>query len=406
MAGLQTLYYDKRKDDDPRGRRRVKGWRVTINTPGSPIVNIFLSVKKYRKNDAEQCRIIAATIEEAYKKRLPLDERTTRRLDEYPDFKKDLAEKGLIDLSDEKTLFEFWEEYENANVNNWAPGTYQNKRQRAKFLLEYFNPKTPVNALTKKDAQGFRNYLDDLIESGTFSDATANNYVKDLKAAFNWGLKNDLVKNNPFQFISIGAMRNPARQYYLTPADFQKLLDACPSQEWRVFLLLQRVQGCRLGETQLIQWADVDFNNGLLLIHSPKTRRHKGKDKRTAPLFPDVAEALERLKEERQTTGEESPFVLTTVRGGNANLRNVFLRIIERAGLKKWERIFQNLRASASTDIYNDFGDYYEAQWVGHGHDVAIKHYLQITPAKLAAAKNWSPLAAAKERDALANLPR
>lgn len=35
-----------------------------------------------------------------------------------------------------------------------------------------------------------------------------------------------------------------------------------------------------------------------------------------------------------------------------------------------------------------------------------MKHYLQITPAKLNAAKNWSPLAAAKERDALADLRR
>lgn len=405
MAGLQVIYYPKRKDDDPRGRKRQKGWRITMKTQGRPLINVFLSVKKYQNRDAKECKIIAESIEEAYTRSLSLDKKTTRRLDEYPDFKKALAEKGLVDISDEKTLFDLWNEYESANVDKWAPGTYENKRQRARRIFQYFPPETLAYSLTAKDAQGYRNWLDDIVESGEMAGPTANNYIKDLKGLFKWAIDNDMIPvlNNPFKRVETWPTTNPDNIAYLEHDDFKKLLDACPSQEWRVFLLLQRREGCRLGETQLIKWNDIEWAATpcpRLLIHSPKTKRHKGKDKRTAPLFPDVAEALRRLKEEQEQNGETSPHVLATVRGGSSKLGKTFKKIIAAAGLKPWPRIFQNLRAGASTDIFNDFGEFAESEWVGHGHDVAMKHYYQITSAQLAAAKNWNPIKDAKKRDA------
>jgi hypothetical protein len=39
----------------------------------------------------------------------------------------------------------------------------------------------------------------------------------------------------------------------------------------------------------------------------------------------------------------------------NANLRTQFERILKRAGIQPWERLFQNLRASRETEMANQY---------------------------------------------------
>lgn len=383
----------KKRTGETRGRRPVVAYRIPIKTRGSRPFVIELRAGKYTENDAQQCAAIIAAIEEAYNGGANVDARTLEFLDMFPDVKKRLAEKGFITLVKEKTLVDLWGEYEAANVDDWKPGTFENKRRSKKRLFQYFNPETAVTTLTKKDAQGFRTWLDDQINAGALAEATASGFIRDVKAVFNWAIKNDVITFNPFQYIRKGTTANPARQYYLEFDSFQKLLDACPSQEWRVLLILARRVGLRVpSETNLLKWVDVDFKKGLLTVHSPKTERYKGKGARRVPIFSDVAEALEKLRKEQEQSGEKSPFVLPSARGENINLRTRFEKIVLRAGLEKWNKLFQNLRASAATDINKRYGEQAEAAWVGHSPDIARKHYLQVTPADIAAARQWNPL--------------
>ena len=39
---------------------------------------------------------------------------------------------------------------------------------------------------------------------------------------------------------------------------------------------------------------------------------------------------------------------------------------------------FNNMRASRSTEIYNEYGAFLESQWIGHSTKVAQAHYLQV----------------------------
>ncbi|MBR4750178.1 MAG: tyrosine-type recombinase/integrase [Thermoguttaceae bacterium] len=383
----------KKRTGETRGRRPVIAYRIPIKTRGSRPFVIELRAGKYTENDAQQCAAIIAAIEEAYNGGANVDARTLEFLDMFPDVKKRLAEKGFITLVKEKTLVDLWGEYEAANVDDWKTGTFENKRRSKKRLFQYFNPETAVSTLTKKDAQGFRTWLDDQINAGALAEATASGFIRDVKAVFNWAIKNDVISFNPFQYIRKGTTANPARQFYLELAPFQKLLDACPSQEWQALLILARLEGLRVpSETNLLKWVDVDFKNGALTVHSPKTERYKNKDKRTPPLFLDVAEALEKLRKEQEQSGEKSPFVLPSARGENINLRTRFEKIILRAGLEKWPKLFQNLRLSASNDVKREYGVECEADWIGHSPETAKKHYLIVMPAETAAAKNWSRL--------------
>jgi hypothetical protein len=70
----------------------------------------------------------------------------------------------------------------------------------------------------------------------------------------------------------------------------------------------------------------------------------------------------------------------------NAKLRTHALRLLDRAGLPAWEKLFQNLRASRETEIARDYGIKEAAAWLGNSVEIAAKRYLRISEANRAAA--------------------
>ena len=57
------------------------------------------------------------------------------------------------------------------------------------------------------------------------------------------------------------------------------------------------------------------------------------------------------------------------------------LKIIRRAGLEPWERVFQNLRASRQTELSQHFPAHVVCGWMGNSEAVAGEHYLHTTDA-------------------------
>src|SRR5690606_8303678 len=57
------------------------------------------------------------------------------------------------------------------------------------------------------------------------------------------------------------------------------------------------------------------------------------------------------------------------------NLRTHFKRIIERAGLTPWPKLFQNLRASRETELLASFPIHVVTAWLGNSPKVALEHY-------------------------------
>lgn len=74
-----------------------------------------------------------------------------------------------------------------------------------------------------------------------------------------------------------------------------------------------------------------------------------------------------------------SEFVITRYRDTNANLRTQLMRIIRRAQLKPWPRLFQNLRSSRETELAERWPLHVVCAWIGNSQLVAAKHYLQVT---------------------------
>jgi hypothetical protein len=82
----------------------------------------------------------------------------------------------------------------------------------------------------------------------------------------------------------------------------------------------------------------------------------------------------------RDALGDKrSEFVITRHRKLNANLRTQFKRILTRADVKPWPKLFQNLRASCATELVAEFPPHVAADWLGHNTLVAQKHYWQAS---------------------------
>ena len=67
-------------------------------------------------------------------------------------------------------------------------------------------------------------------------------------------------------------------------------------------------------------------------------------------------------------------------------MRTTFEKIVTRAGLKPWPRLFHNLRASRQTELSELFPSHVVCKWLGNSEDIARLHYLQTTDAHFEAA--------------------
>jgi len=124
-----------------------------------------------------------------------------------------------------------------------------------------------------------------------------------------------------------------------------------------------------------LRWNDIDWERGRFTVHAPKLEAHPDKVNRQVPLFP----ALRELLEEAWTAApDHAEFVLPTIRDASKNLRTRFKRIIKRAGLTPWPRLFQNLRASRGTELGCEYPSFVAAKWLGHTEQVADAHYRHV----------------------------
>ena len=140
---------------------------------------------------------------------------------------------------------------------------------------------------------------------------------------------------------------------------------------------LGRYGGLRCPSEHLsLRWGDVDWEHDRITVRSPKTEHHAGGESRVIPLFPELRPFLEECFDLAEPG---TKYVITRYRDTNANLRTQLLRIIQRAGLQRWPKLFQNLRSTRQTELAEDFPTHVVCRWIGNSQPLAAKHYLQLT---------------------------
>jgi integrase len=212
-----------------------------------------------------------------------------------------------------------------------------------------------------------------------------------VRSIFAHAVKRGVLASKPFADVKAVSVLPSDRKAYVGVADAEKLI-AAATPTWRTIIALARYAGMRCpSEVLSLKWSDVNFETGRMTVPSPKTEGIPGKEYRVCPIFTDLRPHLDEAFEladggaEYVVSGPLADKVRAKSTGENGwvncNLRTEFERLLRRAGLTPWPRLFHTLRASCETDLLEKFPISAVTEWLGHSATVALKHYARVPDA-------------------------
>lgn len=299
------------------------------------------------------------------------------------DLAKKLSRVGLVPKRENvrKTLGPFLQEY-IAGRQDVKADTKVVWRHVQSNLVGCFTASAALASVNAADADKFKQSL---IQSG-LAMATVSKRLQVCRMFFQAAVRSKYIVENPFQGVSAPATVRADKFFFVTREMTQKLLDACPDVNWRLFVALGRFGGFRVpSEACSLRWQDVLWDQNKIVVQSPKGERY-GKGERIIPMFPELRPILEEafeLAEEGDVYCVEKFRRFAIGKSGwmNCSLGGRFAKIIKRAGLTRWPRLFHALRASRETELAAEYPLHIVTSWLGNTPKIALKHYLMVTDA-------------------------
>jgi integrase len=354
------------------------------------------------KSEAREIAAHVGKLVDAPKKNLPIPMATAAWLAGLSeDFYKKLVNVELVKsrtAKGETALAAFIDGY-LAGRTDLKENTHIGLGQARRNLLAYFGEGKNLADITEGDAEEYARYLttakaadnapiDTPVGVGLASN-TARRLIGRAKQFFRFAVRKRIITANPFADVASSLRANPDRLFFITPAMAAKVLEKCPNAEWRLIFALSRFGGLRCPSEHLaLKWGDVDFEAKKIRVPSPKTEHIEGKASRMIPMFPELEKELLAVYSEAEAGAE---WVITRYRQPNQNLRTQFKKIIRRAGLEAWPRLFHNLRTTRETELMEIFPAHVVCGWIGNTVKVATAHYLQTTDEHFAQAVKPAP---------------
>jgi integrase len=363
---------------DPNGKKRI----VFTSADG---VRKAVRMGKASERLAENLKYRIEQLVESIKYRRPWDAELALWVeDQKPPLAGKLAAVGLIPPPKEKSLSQlgvFLSIYMEGRTD-LKPATKIVQGQVIRDLKEFFGEARDVLSILPGDADDFKQWL----IGRKLASTTVHKRLQVARSLFRAMCRRKMIQENPFEGVKATASGIADRQRFVTREEIDRVLEACPDQDWQMILVLARYGGLRSpSETLSLRWEDIDWAANRIVVQSPKTEHHAGKAYRVIPLFPELRPYLERAFEAAPDGAE---FVVhARFRKGamgpagwlNSNLRTTCLKIIRRAGLQPWPRVFQNLRASRETELVEVYPVHVVTAWLGNTPKVAMRHYLMTT---------------------------
>ncbi|MSR60041.1 MAG: integrase [Planctomycetaceae bacterium] len=287
-----------------------------------------------------------------------------------------LAAVGLIPKREAiatVTLEAFLSEYIRSRESK--PLTVVNLRRAADLLTEHFGEGLPLTEITPGLATGWRDWLRTAKPTGKGMGVnTARRHIGRARQFCAAAVRRKLIPANPFAELVSSLVANRSRDRFITHDEAQAVLDACPNAEWRLLFALARFGGLRIpSEAFGLRWQDIDWERNRITVNSPKTEHHAGKDCRVIPIFPELRPHLEAAFD---AAPDGAVCCISGI--GSANPGTHMKRIIRKAGLTPWGKLFHNLRASRETELTETYPIQTVVAWLGNSPAVALRHYLQV----------------------------
>lgn len=299
-------------------------------------------------------------------------------------------------------LAEFLDNYVAANTPGKKPATLIVWKQAIRVLKEHMPKGIALEDVTKGHAKAFQ---DKLKANPKLSPTTVHKRIVFARQFFQYAVDWKMISENPFTDIKNRRPKTNSN-VEVTREAINLVLAKCNST-WKGIVGLSRFGGLRCpSETLSLTWGDIDWELGRMSIPEPKVEHHDGRGVRSCPLFPELRGILETLFEEATIEGKyPSPesYVIdkpayreAAMRPGgwaNANLRTQFLKILRRAGVAPWARLFHSMRASRQTELEAQFPLHVVCAWLGNSESVAKDSYLLVTDSHFQTAIKPNPCA-------------
>lgn len=352
--------------------RQPNGHRM-IQFVGADRKRRSIRLGKIASKQAERVRLMVESLVAASIAGFPVDSDVGRWVAGLDDsLHEKLAAVGLIPPRESQLLGPFLDSYIRSRVDVQR-GTRLMYDQTRNALIEFFGAEKRLRDITAGDGDEWVLWM---VGKG-WAQNTCRKRSAIAKLFFNSAVRKRLLTESPLRDLKGTVRPNESRLRFISVADIEKVIAQTADPEWKLIIALARYAGLRTpSETMALKWEDVNWAEGRMVVWSPKTAHHAGKEYRVVPMFPALRPYLEAAFE---AAAEGAVHVIAKHRARSGNLRTQMHRLIRRAGMEPWTRPFHNLRASCETELADQFPAHVVSKWLGNSQQVAAAHYLQVT---------------------------
>jgi integrase len=204
----------------------------------------------------------------------------------------------------------------------------------------------------------------------TCKPATVNRIMCRLRHMFNRAVDWDLLDPSPMKGIKF-LPENNYRLRYLSREECDRLVQSCIAPHLRAIVTVALHTGMRSGEIRSLQWHDLDFDSGFIIIRDSKNGepRHIPMDSTVVDLFRNYP----------RTSGSE--FVFTNAAGGRLGwVQHGFRKALARAGISDLH--VHDLRHTFASAWMMAGGELYALKDIlGHKTIAMTQRYAHLSPA-------------------------
>ena len=283
-----------------------------------------------------------------------------------------IAQFGLVRPRVTMQLKPWLTHYLFSRAGDLKPGSIRKLEQTRDKLIGFFGESKQLRAITRSDAQGWREWL----KSQKLSEASIKTHCGNAKSIMNAAVDLEAIERDPFTKLASGstARKNNA---HVSPGDLERVIDACPSTVWKLLFAVAGYLGLRIfSESERLTWDCVDVERSRLRVESPKTERHAGGESRHVPIPAHVMNLI-LLRYDEMSEDER---ILIPIRENGGSRRKARL-IIKAAKVQPWPNLWQTLRASSERNMLNTgIPPYAAAMFHGHSLQTSGKHYANMVP--------------------------
>ncbi len=373
--------------DDPNGRRRIQ-----FVAPDESRKTIRLG-KCDRKSAESICRHVEGLLGAKIGGQ-PVPRDTAAWLANIgPALRDKLAAVGLVEPLRRLTFGEYLTSWiDGKKAAGHKPTSLRAWGQTVTELTEHYGER-PLTSLSHADGEVFRSAM----QGRGLRATTIHKRLGHARQMLEDAVRLGHVDTNNWKHVRHRSGDPSERRAYVPVANIERVIETCPSPLWKMLVALARFGGLRVpSEAFSLTWGDVDWERGRLSVPSPKTE-HLGKPHRVIPLFPLLRPHLEAAFEKaaegsvylfpddwrERATGDDG--------WAGANMRTTFGKIVRRAGVEPWPRLWHSLRASCESDLAQDFPLATVTKWLGNTPSVALRHYVDPTETAFDRALEWKP---------------